>query len=261
LSKFGELHKEIDELLEFSEPELEKLFFAGNPSYKERNRYEILQDLLPHYEQELKRRGVNRQLLWDEYIFSNPEGYSRSQFCYHLQQHLYAKKSSMVLTHMPGECLYVDFAGKKMSYVDHQTGEVIECEVFVACLPYSDYGFVLAVPSQKSEDFIFCLKECLSFLGGVPKAIVTDNLKSAVVKTDRYEPDINRVLEDFANHYGTTICPARAYKPQDKALVENTVKLIYNRVYARLRNDTFFDIHSLNRAMHEKMLLHNQTRM
>jgi transposase len=199
--------------------------------------------------------------LWDEYIFSNPEGYSRSQFCYHLQQHLYAKKSSMVLTHMPGECLYVDFAGKKMSYVDHQTGEVIECEVFVACLPYSDYGFVLAVPSQKSEDFIFCLKECLSFLGGVPKAIVTDNLKSAVVKTDRYEPDINRVLEDFANHYGTTICPARAYKPQDKALVENTVKLIYNRVYARLRNDTFFDIHSLNRAMHEKMLLHNQTRM
>lgn len=261
LSKFGELHKEIDELLEFPEPELEKLFFAGNPSYKERNRYEILQDLLPHYEQELKRRGVNRQLLWDEYIFSNPEGYSRSQFCYHLQQHLYTKKSSMVLTHMPGECLYVDFAGKKMSYVDHQTGEVIECEVFVACLPYSDYGFVLAVPSQKSEDFIFCLKECLSFLGGVPKAIVIDNLKSAVVKTDRYEPDINRVLEDFANHYGTTICPARAYKPQDKALVENTVKLIYNRVYARLRNDTFFDIHSLNRAMHEKMLLHNQTRM
>lgn len=261
LSKFDNLHKETSELLKMPEPELERLFFAGNPSYKERDRYDVLQELLPYYAGELKRRGVNRQLLWEEYIASCSEGYSRSQFCYHLQQHLQIKKSSMVLSHTPGECLYVDFAGKKMSYVDKQTGELIECEVFVACLPYSDFGFVMAVPSQKSEDFIYCLEKCLTFLGGVPRTIVTDNLKSAVVKTDRYEPDINRVLADFANHYGTTICPARAYHPQDKALVENTVKLVYNRVYARLRNNVFFDINSLNQAMQEKMLLHNQTRM
>ncbi len=261
LSRYDSLGKEINDLLQLADPELERVFFAGNPSYKERDRYEGLQDLLPYYEQELKRRGVNRQLLWEEYIVSNPEGYSRSQFCYHLQQHLQIKKSSLVLSHTPGECLYVDFAGKKMNYVDKQTGEMIECEIFVACLPYSDYGFVLAVPSQKSEDFIYCLKKCLAFIGGVPQTIVTDNLKSAVVKTDRYEPEINRVLNDFANHYGTTICPARAYKPQDKALVENTVKLVYNRVYARLRDDVFFDITTLNQAMQKKMLLHNQTRM
>jgi transposase len=261
LSRYDSLDKELNDLLELSDPELERIFFAGNPSYKERDRYEGLQNLLPYYEQELKRRGVNRQLLWEEYISSHPEGYSRSQFCFHLQQHLDAKKSSMVLSHLPGSCLYVDFAGKKMNYVDKQTGEIIECEVFVACLPYSDYGFVMAVPSQKSEDFIYCLERCLAFIGGVPQTIVTDNLKSAVVKTDRYEPDINRVLEDFANHYGTTICPARAYKPQDKALVENTVKLVYNRVYARLRDDVFFDLPSLNEAMQGKMLLHNQTRM
>jgi hypothetical protein len=90
---------------------------------------------------------------------------------------------------------------------------------------------------------------------------VPDNLKAAVIKASRYEPEINRALEDFANHYGTTVLPARARKPQDKALVENQVKLIYSRVYANLRNMTFFDLYSLNQAIKVKVKAHNQTRM
>lgn len=253
--------KRMDALLELSDPELEGLLSPGNPSYKERSRYETLQVLLPDYAKELKGVGVSKQLLWEEYKSAYPEGYSHSQFCYHLQKYSETQKSSMVLKHNAGECLYVDFAGKKMSYVDRETGEIISCEVFVACLPFSDYGFALAIPSQKSEDFIHCLQSCLKHLGGVPKAIVTDNLKSAVVKSNKYEPNINQVLTDFANHYSTTVCPTRAYKPQDKALVENAVKLVYSRVYARLRHDLFFCITSLNQAIQEKMLLHNQTRM
>src|SRR5690606_35522249 len=102
---------------------------------------------------------------------------------------------------------------------------------------------------------------CLQHLGGVPQALVPDNLKAAVIKANRYEPNINRALEDFANHYGTTVVPARAKKPQDKALVENQVKLIYNRVYARLRHMQFFDLYSLNQAITERIKVHNQTRM
>lgn len=255
------LSQDIDTLTSLPDPELERLFFSGNPSYKEKSRYEVLMRLLPEYGKELKRVGVNKLLLWEEYIEKHPEGYSRSQFCYHLQQYLLTQQSTMVLHHQPGECLYVDFAGKKTSYVDRETGAIIECEVFVACMPYSDYSFAMAVPSQKSEDFIYCLRCCLEHLGGVPQSIVTDNLKSAVTKTDPYEPDINQVLNDFANHYRTTIIPTRAYKPRDKALVENAVKLVYSRVYAKLRNELFYDISSLNEAIQEKMLLHNQTRM
>jgi hypothetical protein len=119
----------------------------------------------------------------------------------------------------------------------------------------------MAVPSQKMEDFIYALGCCLKELGGVPQTLVPDNLKAAVIKANRYEPDINRALEDFANHYETSVTPARPRKPQDKSLVENQVKLIYNRVYAKLRKLTFFDLPSLNQAIAKKVREHNQTRM
>ena len=178
-----------------------------------------------------------------------------------LRQHKIAGKPSSVLEHHPGDKLYIDFAGKPLSYVDKQTGEEINVQVFVACLPYSDYGFAMAVPTQRTDDFIHALQKCLKDLGGVPQTLVPDNLKAAITKASRYEPSINRVMEDFANHYGTTVTPARAGKPKDKALVENQVKLIYSRVYAKLRNQRFFDLPSLNKAIQEKMLAHNQTRM
>jgi transposase len=137
----------------------------------------------------------------------------------------------------------------------------VECQVFITCLPYSDYSFAIAVKGQSTEDFLYALSSCLQHLGGVPQALVPDNLKAAVVKASRYEPDINRAMEDFANHYGATVLPARAKKPQDKALVENQVKLVYNWVYARLRNMQFFDLPSLNLAITERIKAHNQTRM
>jgi putative transposon-encoded protein len=68
-------------------------------------------------------------------------------------------------------------------------------------------------------------------------------------------------MEDFANHYGFVVLPARVRKPRDKASVENTVKIIYQRVYAKLRNHTFFCIEDINLAFKEKVKEHNQTRM
>jgi transposase len=75
--------------------------------------------------------------------------------------------------------------------------------------------------------------------------LVPDNLKAAVVKSDRYESNTNQALEDFANHYGTAVLLGRVRKPQDKALIENQVKLLYSRVYAKLRYMQFFDLSSL----------------
>jgi hypothetical protein len=119
----------------------------------------------------------------------------------------------------------------------------------------------MAVPSQRIDDFIYALRACLEHLGGAPKVLVPDNLKSAVIKANRYEPTVNQVLEDFANHYNMAVVPARARKPKDKALVENQVKLIYNRVYARIRDRQFFSLEALNGAIKEHTINHNQTRM
>ena len=251
----------IASLLALEDPELQSLLLAGNPAYKD-TRYEHLKQHLDYYCKELKEVGVTRLLLWEEYISSNPTShYKYGQFCHHPRQHLSAKSPSMVLTHHPADKLYIDFAGKPLHYVDKSTGEQIEVQVFVGCLPYSDYGFAMAVPSQKINDFIHALQCCLKSIGGVPHTLVPDNLKSAVIKASRYEPSINKVLEDFANHYGTTVTPARARKPKDKALVENQVKMVYSRVYAKLRKQIFFDLHSLNQAIAKCMTAHNQTRM
>lgn len=260
LAKVAASPLDTQTLLTLDDPVLESKFHAGNPAYKD-ERFDHFKDNLDYFVKELGRVGVTKQLLWEEYRRDYPAGYSHSQFCHHLLQHLVARKPSMVLGHKAGEKLFIDFAGKTLSYTDRDTGEVVSCQVFVACLPYSDYSFVMAVKSQSTGDFLYALRCCLEDLGGVPQVLVPDNLKSAIVKASSYEPDVNRAMEDFANHYKTTVIPARARKPKDKALVENQVKLIYNRIYAKLRHLTFFDLPSLNKAIKDKTKEHNQTRM
>jgi transposase len=118
-------------------------------------------------------------------------------------------------------CTLVNFAGKKLQWVDRHTGEVNYLEVYVAILGYSQLTYVQAVASQKKEDFIYATENALHHFGGVPRVLVPDNLKSAVHKASKYEADLNTDFADFANHYGTSVLPARSYKPRDKALVEN----------------------------------------
>jgi transposase len=245
LHKYESSGYNIDDLLKLDDPVLESKFHLGNPSYKE-HRYEFLKKQMDYYVQELKRNGVTRLILWEEYKESNPNGYSFSQFCYHLHQHQKASKPTAVLHHEPSDKLFIDFAGKQLSYVDIQTGEIIKCQVFVACLPYSDYAFAMAVKTQGVEDFIYAISCCLSYLGGVPRAIVPDNLKSAVIKSDRYEPELNVALDDLANHYGTTIVPARVRSRKEKFLADEKHLLQLDDIFITsiytLHNDSAFKI-------------------
>ncbi|NCB85539.1 MAG: IS21 family transposase, partial [Bacteroidia bacterium] len=248
------------ELLELDDPVLEKRFHAGSPAYCD-GRFDVIKNQYPDWENELKNKHVTKHLLWQEYRAKHRNGYGYSQFCYHLQQMSVARKPSAILTHFAGEKLFLDFAGDKLQYVDGETGEIILVQVFVATLPFSDYTFTMAVPDQSTDSFIYALTCCIEHLGGCPKILVPDNLKAAVIKADRYEPRINSVLEDFANHYGCVIIPTRVAHPKDKALVESSVHRIYQRVYARLRNHIFFSLEELNQALADKTRDHNQTRM
>jgi transposase len=261
LAKYKALGIETERLLGMDDPVLEGMFHSGNPAYKPDKRYEELMARMDYYLKELTRTGVTRYMLWQEYLQEHPGGYRFTQFSFHINQRQKAANPSMVLTHAAGDKLFIDFAGDKLSYCDKTTGEIIPCEVFVATLPASDYCFAMAVRSQRSEDFLYALEKSLAAIGGVPKMIVCDNLKTAVTKAHRYEPGINQLLEDFANHYGTAIVPTRSYKPKDKALVENQVNNVYRRVYAPLRNMQFFDLPSLNGAIAQMVHQHNQTRM
>jgi hypothetical protein len=163
----------------------------------------------------------------------------------------------MKLEHQAGKELFIDFAGKKLHITDKETGELIPVEVFVAILPNSQYTYVEACMSQKREDLITCLSNSLSFYGGVPKAIVSDNLKSAVTRASKYEPEINRSLKDFAHHNNCVVNPTRSYSPQDKALVENAVQLTYQRIYHPIRAITFFSLKELNEQIRAHLEVYN----
>jgi transposase len=163
----------------------------------------------------------------------------------------------MHIDHKAGDKMFVDYAGNKLSIVERKTGEIIPVEVFVAILGASQLTYAEASRSQRSEDWIRSNENAFLYFGGVTQAIVPDNLKSGVTSSDRYEPGINFMFEDFADHYQTVVLPTRVRKPQDKALVENAVRLVYQRIYAPLRNRTFFSMEELNEAIWTLLERHN----
>lgn len=221
------------------------------------SRKEDLYSFFPYCRSELPRTGVTRQILWGEYRSRYPDGYSYSQFCEHLKQYLDRKDISLHIEQQPGDKLYIDFAGSKMSIADPYTGEIKEVEVFVAVLGYSGKTYVRACESQRKEDFLSCIVRALNYFGGVPRVLVPDNLKSGVDKANPYEAEINRDLLDLGNHYDIAILPARSLKPRDKAWVERMVQIVYTRIYAPLRNQVFTNLDKLNDAIAEYLEKHN----
>ncbi len=252
------LFPELEQLRDWDDAQLNRLV---NAPISNADPHQHLTELFPHLERELARTGVTRHQLWMEYRQQHPDGLRYSQFNHRFRQWQGKRNVVMHLDHKAGEQLFVDFAGDKLWLTDEQTGQRQAVEFFVAILPCSQLTFALAVASQQQADFIHALQTCLRWLGGVPAAIVPDNLKAAVIKADRYEPTLNQALQDFAAHYQTVIYPARARKPKDKALVESAVRILYQRIYAPLRDQPFTSLVSLNQAISPLLDAHNTTPM
>jgi len=244
---FAALGLGLPGLLAMEDKALQDLF--PEKDGKDASRYAHLAGQFGHMASELAKPGCTLQTLWRAYFDARPDGYRYTQFAHHYGQWKSRRQASGILAHKAGEKLMVDYTGKTIAYVDKQTGEVHQAQVFVATLPCSGYTFVHASRSQKREDFIASLNACLQHLGGSPKAIVSDNLKSAVSKGHKYAPQINKTLSGFALHYGLVIDPARPYRPQDKALVEGAVKLVYQRIFYPLASHTFFSVEQVNEAI------------
>lgn len=245
----------LSDLLELDSRSLLELFPTTDTISDQR--YKVLSSHFPHFAKELNKVGCTKEKLWKRYITYHPEGYASSQFNYHLNHWLNNKKVSGKLNHPYGEKLFVDYTGKKLQITDKSTGEIIDVEVFVGILPASHYVFVEATMTQQKEDFINSINNTLSFIGGVPRVIVPDNLKSAVTKSSKYEPVLNKTFKDQGQYYGFAINPTRSYKPQDKALVEGAVKLVYQRIFYELSGQTFFSIKDLNKAILDKVKAFN----
>jgi transposase len=259
LKIYNRLGLTLREIELLGDPELDQMF-GDNVIPEPSDKYKALEAFFPTMEKELKKRGVTRRTLWQRYIAAHPDGYRVSQFKYHYQMWLRHSKPVMHIEHEAGDKMYIDFAGEKLHLVDQDTGEITDVEVFISVLGASQLTYVEAVMSQSKEDFINCCEHALAYYGGVPMAIVPDNLKSAVTKSSLYEPTLNQAFENFALHYSTTILPARSYRPKDKSLVEGAVKIAYQRIYSVLDRRVFHRLEELNDAILETVEQHNNTR-
>ena len=206
--------------------------------------------------QELKRKSMTKQLLWEEYRQANPgRCYSYSQYCERYRQWVKKLRRSMRQIHRAGEKVFVDYAGPTIPVVDNRTGEVMfEAAVFVAVLGASNYTYAEATRSQTLPDWLQSHVRMFDFLGGTTEAIVPDNLRSAISKACRYDPDTNPSYQQLAEHYGVAVLPARPYKPKDKAKAENGVLVVERWIMMRLRHHTFFSLGELNQCISELLV-------
>lgn len=208
---------------------------------------------MEYLHQELKKKGVTLQLLWQEYKEKCPEGYQYSQFCH--RYHQWAKKLDPCLhqEYRAGEKLFVDYAGQTMEIIDPETGEIHKAQIFVATLGASNYTFAEATLSQDLSSWIQSHVHAFEFFQGVTEILVPDNLRDAVTRSCRYEPDLNASYREMAEYHGAVIIPARVSRPRDKAKVESGVLQVERWVLAPLRHRTFFSLSELNEAIQKQL--------
>lgn len=256
--KLKEKGMTYEQIKSMNEAELNALF--NPPTRAKSNTSEKLPDF-NYLLNESKRKGVTLQILYEEYIENNPDGYSRSQFYYLYRNWKKNSSPTMRLTHKNGEKMFVDFSGKKPHYINPNTGELIEAELFISVLGGSSYTFACAVKNQSIENFISCNIKSFEYFGGCPECLVPDNLKSAVTKADYYDPEINKTFADMAEHYDIAVVPTRVAKPKDKAKAENAVLNIQRRILAGIRNRNFFSLQELNSAITAELKKFNERPM
>jgi transposase len=208
-----------------------------------------------HLHQELKRKGVTLQLLWEEYAEAHAgQAYRYSQFCLLYHRFAQSLKRSMRQVHRAGDKLFIDYSGDTVPIIDAGSGEIRRAEIFVAVLGASSYTYAEATWSQQLPDWIASHVRCFEFMGGVAALLVPDNLKSAIKRACRYEPEATSTYEDLARHYSTAILPARPFHPRDKPAVVASVLLVQRWILARLRHRQFFCLEALNAAIGELLV-------
>ena len=198
---------------------------------------------------ELGHKGITLSLLWQEGLDRGDWSLSYGQFCRRYNQWKGAHNLSMRQVHKGGDKLFVDYCGLTIPVTDPVSGTVSAAQIFVACLGASNYTFAEATPTQELPHWLGSHQRALEFFGGVPHAIVPDNLKSGVNDPCRYEPELNRSYQEFAEHYGVAVIPARVRRPRDKAKVEKAVQTVERQVIAPLRHQQFSSFSTLNEAI------------
>ncbi len=195
---------------------------------------------------ELTKKGMTLMLLWHEYRFNTRSEISYSTFTRLYNDFVRQSNLSYKQEHIAGERAFLDYSGMTLKIYEPPKYEPKKVEIFIGVMGASNYAYVEASYSQKSHDWIKANIRMFEYFGAVPKIIVPDNLKSAVTQASKYDPFINPLYQDMAKHYNVIVMPARPREPKDKAVVENSVKIVQRWILARLRNERYHSLGDLN---------------
>jgi transposase len=201
-----------------------------------------------------KRR--NLRYAWEEYRQGKPEGLGYSQYCkrYHQWREATGKTVTMAQNHEPGKELFVDWMGDTLDCVcDPVNGQLQTAHFFVSALGCSGYPYVEAFPDEGIESWLTANLRALEYIGGVPRAIIPDNCKTAVTKPNYYDPKLNPAYWELAKHYGVAVIPTRVRKPKDKSVVEGSVGWLETWLLEWLRGQRFFSFAELNREIRKRV--------
>lgn len=215
----------------------------------------------PDYEfihKELLKSGVTLKLLWEEYVAdcrqANKLYFMYSQFCKRYRDFVDQHNLTMHIHHKPAEQLLVDWAGTTLPLYTPETGAVTKAYLFVATLPFSMYCYAEACRDMKEASWIRAHMHLMDFLGGSARLLMSDILRTGIISHRKHEdPIANRAYQDFADHYGMALLPARVLAPKDKAAVKGSVGQVTTHIIAKLRNHQFFNLYEMNMAILETL--------
>ena len=239
------LDEEVDDC------ELEKILFP-NPARKIHSSIQKPDWIEIH--EELKIKGSTLEQLHLEYLVIHPKGMGYSRFCTLYREFKTTLKRSLRQVHRAGEKVFVDYAGPTVPIHNMVNGEIKFAQIFVGVLGASNYIYADAVWNQRKENWIASHVRMFEHFGGVPLMVICDNLKSAITKPSRTEPIVQTSYKNMASHYGTSIFPARTYKPKDKAKAEGGVLIVERWILFRIRKQIFTSLAELNAKIKELLL-------
>lgn len=212
---------------------------------------------LARYAEELKKPHVTKKLLWMEYVSectkSGLKPYRTSQFNALLSDYVERHNISLRRDRIPGEVLELDWSGSAIILKGPKPGMDVKCHLFVAAFPFSGYFFAEAFTNEKIHSWVKGIVDSLEFFGGVPVILRPDNTKTATIKADKYEPELNSVMLELSEYYGTVTVPARVRKPRDKNVVENSVGYASTYIIAAARNQVFYSLAEINNFVFAKV--------
>lgn len=210
-----------------------------------------------HVHNEVVVKSVPLSILWEEQVALGKCSVQYPAFWKQFTKRFPELEITMVRHFSPGERIEIDYCDG-IEILIPSTGEILKTHLFMGVLCHSRYVYGEFTFSQKSQDFLSSHVRMFEYFGGTTGIVAPDNLKSGVVKTHRYDPEINPAYVRLASHYDFVVVPARVRTPKDKAIIERSIQIFQRWFFFKVRNKTFTSLVEINQCLLEHLKVFHQ---